>query len=342
MRLAGIDTNRQVGVDPGYLERVNPSDGAPALEHGYAATIYQAQGATLDSAYVLADPSMDQQDFYVAASRSRGETFFYATPEVGFDRIEIAPSPPDADALEHIARAAERDGAQAAAHDAALRERLGQLSTEELFAHRRELASEAGAERHGEVDLTHRKERLAEESRRLIKLGRHREELGEEPSIWARAERAAYREHLTRLEVRERDLRQTVADLEAEIATLPAAAHSARAERAVAEHLIEERLGNRLRAVRVDPPDYIVKELWERPGDYARRQTWDQAAAGIEGYRAEHGIGDRDSTLGARPEDRLAQLEHQRATKSLQRAHRSLGLERASAVQRTIDLGVER
>ena len=90
--LAGIDTDRQVGVDPGYLGRVNPSDGAPALEHGYAATIYQAQGATLDSAFVMADPSMDRQEFYVAASRTREETFFYATPEVGFDRVEFAPA----------------------------------------------------------------------------------------------------------------------------------------------------------------------------------------------------------------------------------------------------------
>ncbi|HYC81455.1 MAG TPA: AAA family ATPase [Solirubrobacterales bacterium] len=342
MRLAGIDTNRQVGVDPGYLERVNPSDGAPALEYGYAATIYQAQGATLDSAYVLADPSMNQQDFYVAASRSRGETFFYATPEVSFDRVEIAPSPPDADALEHIARAAERDGSQAAAHDAALRERLGRLSTEELLAHRRELASEAGAERHGEADLERRQERLAEEDRRLVKLGRHREELGEEPSVFARAERAARRKHLARLEARERDLRETVADLEADIATLPAAEHSARAERAVAEHLIEERLGQRLGAVRVDPPDYLVKELGERPSDPARRQTWDRAVAAIEGYRAEHGIGDRGSTLGPRPEERLAQLEHQRVTKSLHRAQRSLGLERAPAPERTLNLGIER
>ena len=342
MRLAGIDTNTQVGVDPDYLKRVNPSDGVPALEHGYAVTIYQAQGATLDSAYVLADPSMDQQDFYVAASRTRGETFFYATPEVGFDRIEIAPSPPDPDALEHIARAAGRDGSQAAAHDAALRERLAQLSTEELFAHRRELAAEAGAERQGEADLEQRQDRLAEVDRRLVRLARHREELGEEPSVWARAERAAYRKHLTRLEARERDLREEVAGLEAEIATLPAAEHGARAERAVAEHLIEERLGQRLRAVRIDPPHYIVKELGERPSDPMRRQTWDRAVATIEGYRAEHGIGDRDSTLGARPEERLAQLEQQRVTKSLHRAQRSLGLERAAAPERTINLGIER
>jgi ATP-dependent exoDNAse (exonuclease V) alpha subunit len=145
VRLAGIDTARRVGVDPGYLERVNPSDGAPALEHAYAATVYQAQGATVDSAFVLADPSMGRQEFYVAASRSREETHFYATPEIRAERGEFAPGERAA-GLEHIARAAERDGAQAAAHDAALRGSLDKLSTPELHARRHELAAEAGAE----------------------------------------------------------------------------------------------------------------------------------------------------------------------------------------------------
>ena len=36
----------------------------------------------VDRAYVMADPSMDRQEFYVAASRSREETYFYATPEI--------------------------------------------------------------------------------------------------------------------------------------------------------------------------------------------------------------------------------------------------------------------
>jgi hypothetical protein len=323
------------------LERVNPSDGALALEHGYAVTIYQAQGATLDSAYVMADPAMDRQEFYVAASRTREETFFYATPEVGFDRIEIAPSPPDANALEHIARAAERDGAQAAAHDAALRERLGRLSTDELFARRRELASEAGAEARGEGDIEYRQEQLAEAKDRLSEVVQRREELGEEPPVWARSDRAAYREELARIETRERSVAETAADLEADIAKLPAVEYGVRTERAVAEHLIEERLGQRLAAVRFAPPDYIVRELGERPSDPAKRQTWDRAVAGIESYRHEHGLGDRDSTHGPRPEDRLAQLEHHRAMESLRRSRRNLGREQARTAQRTVEMGIE-
>ena len=94
--LVGIDTRGRVCVDSDYLGRVRPRDGGPALEHAYAATTYQAQGATVDRAYVMADPSMDRQEFYVATSRSREETYLYATPEIDFERDEYAPRSPAA------------------------------------------------------------------------------------------------------------------------------------------------------------------------------------------------------------------------------------------------------
>jgi conjugative relaxase-like TrwC/TraI family protein len=341
--LAGIDTNRQLGVDPDYLERVNPADGAPAIEHGYAVTIYQAQGATLDSAYVMADPAMDRQEFYVAASRTRGETFFYATPEVGFDRMEIAPSPPDAEGLEHIARAAERDGAQAAAHDAALRERLGKLSTPELRARRRELASEAGTEGREQGEVERLEDQLATMRESLAQAAGRREGLGEEPPPWARSDRAAYRSEAEQIAWQERYAAEHAAKLEAEIASAPPVEHAARAERALAEHLIEERVGARLAAVRIDPPDYLTRELGERPTDPTKRWVWDRAVARIERYRQEHGIRDRDSTLGAKPRDSLAQLEHRRAMESLRRTQLQLGLEqsRARAVEKARGIGIE-
>jgi hypothetical protein len=258
--LVGIDTARRLCVDADYLGRVNPSDGAPAIEHGYAVTIYQAQSSTLDSAYVTADPSMDRQEFYVAASRTRGETFFYATPEVGFDRVEFAPAPPRAEDLEHIARAAERDGSQAAAHDAALRGRLAQLSTEELYARRRELASEAGSEG--------RNERVADEiGRRLVRAEELQERftrqpdlLGTEPPVRARADRASYREELAKIAERQERAARQLAEVRAEIAGAERVDYAARAELAVTEHLIEERIGTRLAAVRMDTPDYLTRE----------------------------------------------------------------------------------
>ena len=112
--LDGIDQARRVEVGPDYLARTNPHGEAPALQHAYAVTTYSAQGATVDRAYVMADPSMDKQELYVAASRSREETYLYATPEIQAEREEIAPRLGRARsrALAHIAEAAERDRAQ--------------------------------------------------------------------------------------------------------------------------------------------------------------------------------------------------------------------------------------
>jgi len=41
------------------------------VDHGYAATIQNAQGATLDRTYVLATPRLDRHAAYVALSRHR-------------------------------------------------------------------------------------------------------------------------------------------------------------------------------------------------------------------------------------------------------------------------------
>ncbi|HKB50389.1 MAG TPA: hypothetical protein VKC63_03045 [Solirubrobacterales bacterium] len=126
--LDGVDQARRVEVEADYLARTNPYSDAPALEHAYAVTTYSAQGTTDDTAFVMVDPSMDKQELYVAASRSRDETFLYATPEIQSHREEIAPMPDrSADALPHIAAAAERDRAQLAAHDAALRSQFSGL-----------------------------------------------------------------------------------------------------------------------------------------------------------------------------------------------------------------------
>jgi len=138
--LDGIDTARRVCVDSVYLGRLRERDGGAAIEHAYAATTYQAQGSTVDRAFVAADPSMDKQELYVASSRSREETWLYATPEIQAQREEIAPTK-TREGLAHIAEAAERDGAQLAAHDEALRSRLEPLSAPELVARYDELGA---------------------------------------------------------------------------------------------------------------------------------------------------------------------------------------------------------
>jgi hypothetical protein len=141
--LERIDQSRSVEVGADYLAKTNPYGDAPALQHAYAVTTYSAQGTTVDRAYVMADPSMDKQEFYVAVSRSSEQTYLYATPEVQVQREEIAPQSPHLrEGLPHIAEAAERDRAQTAAHDEALRVEFRGLPTEEIVARRAELHDE--------------------------------------------------------------------------------------------------------------------------------------------------------------------------------------------------------
>jgi hypothetical protein len=62
------------------------------VDHGYAATIYKAQGATVDRSYVLATPHFDRHSTYVALSRHReAATMFYAAEDfagkLGWKRV---------------------------------------------------------------------------------------------------------------------------------------------------------------------------------------------------------------------------------------------------------------
>jgi hypothetical protein len=52
-----------------------------AVDHGYAATIHKAQGATVDRAYVLASPTMDRHLAYVSMTRHRDGVLLYAGRE---------------------------------------------------------------------------------------------------------------------------------------------------------------------------------------------------------------------------------------------------------------------
>jgi hypothetical protein len=184
--LQGIDQSRQVEVGADYLTRTNPYNDAPALEHAYAVTTYSAQGTTVDRAFVMADPSMDKQELYVAASRSREETWLYAMPEVQVSREEIAPeSPYLRQGIPHIAEAAERDRAQLAAHDIA---QLQALPTEELVRRRSELSRPANDERTARTELAAVESLLAERRQLAITAASIspppyiRTELGERPS----------------------------------------------------------------------------------------------------------------------------------------------------------------
>lgn len=316
--LAGIDTRGRVCVDSGYLGRVRERDEGPAIEHAYAATTYQAQGATVDTAFVMADPSMDRQEFYVATSRTREQTYLYATPEIQFDRDEFAPrSPHLREGLDHIAEAAERDGAQVSAHDEALRQELGQLPPEELARRLRELRAEAGAEQRNEARHLRAEEAISSDTERLESIRSQRGRL--HPAT-------------------EQSAKERIEAARVEREQLPEVGHQARARADVAEHLLAERERAAATAARLSPPDYITSELGERPSDPTKAAAWDRAVQGIEGYRIRNGVVDRDSALGPKPKDHAVHHEERQVREFIEQAQRQLGLQRQRAAQRSLDL----
>lgn len=320
MWLDSIDTRMRVCVDAVYLERVRERDGGPAIEHAYAGTIYQAQGATADSAFVAVDPSMNQQDLYVALSRTREDTNLYATPEIQFEREEYAPrSPQLRDGLDHIAEAAERDGAQVAAVDAALRAKLEQLSEHELASRLRELRSEAGAEQHNESRYLQAEQTISREAERLETMRSQsrrvhpsNEEMALDRIEAARAEQERWSE----------------------------VGHQARAEAAVAEHVLTERARAAATAARISPPDYITAELGDRPSDPTKALEWDKAVRGVEGYRTRNGVVDRDSALGPKSKDLSKQHEQAEVRQQIERTQRQLNRSHERAAERAVDLGI--
>jgi hypothetical protein len=318
--LVGIDTRGRVCVDSDYLGCLRERDGGPAIEHAYAATTYQAQGATVDTAFVMADPSMDRQEFYVATSRTREQTYLYATPEIQFDRDEFAPRSPLREGLEHIAEAAERNRAQASAHDEALRQEVGQLPADEFLRRLHELRSEAGAERHNE-------DRHLRVEADIDRYGEHLEHYRS----------ASHPVHPSN----EESALQRIEAARAEHAQLPEVGHEARAKMAVAEHVLAERERAAATAARISPPDYIKRELGERPSDPTKARAWDKAVREIEGYRVRNGVRDRDNALGPKPQDRTAQAEQRRVRERLQRAQRELKLKQRT-LERSKGLGIGR
>jgi hypothetical protein len=314
---------------------------APAIQHAYAVTTYCAQGTTVDRAYVMADPSMDKQEFYVATSRSREETYLYATPEIQAERAEYAPKPPAREAIGHVAEAAGRDRAQTAAHDEALRSELRKLPSEELIARRESLVE--AAKREGQVDQRRGEERpmleLAE--RRYANAVKQREAaegLGwreRRRELPAALEREANAREELRIREQARDRHGPPGD-------------EARRERKIARQVLAERAEPSILAARLAPPSYVVKELGERPRDPEKAKAWDRGVRDIESYRSEHGIKDKDSALGHWREGGQDRSAHDRAQDRVREAQRRLerqqqldrSMQRSREMSHGFDIGI--
>jgi conjugative relaxase-like TrwC/TraI family protein len=333
--LEGLDQSRQVEVGPDYLAKTTLGGDVVALQHAYAVTTYCAQGTTVDRAYVMADPSMDKQELYVATSRSREETYLYATPEIQAERSEYAPMPPERDAIGHIAEAAERDRAQTAAHDEALRLELHKLPTQEIAERRRELDAPARIEAREEHEYARQHEAVQSRVEQYERAVANREAV--EALGWReRRQKLPYARESEEL-LRDR-LDENVAKLE----RMEPPDSALRRERTIADQLLAEREEQKLTAVRLSPPSYIVKELGERPSDPTKSKAWDRGVKEIEHYRQEHGVTDKRRALGREPQSALQRAAREAAQRRLREAQLRLGRERQLAQTKKLRRSIER
>jgi hypothetical protein len=221
----------------------------------------------------------------------------------------------------HIGEASERDRAQTAAHDEALRAELRGLPTPEVEARHDGLNRAAWHEENAEGDYKRAKENVERASEGHVEAVARLEaarQLG-------RKER---KRELPSAESRERSSRAGYERALRELREVQPPTHEARRREAVARQVLAEREERMMTAMRVSPSDYIVKELGERPTDPVKAKAWDNGVKGIEGYRQENGITDRQSALGLQPKTGAERARRESAERRLRDSQRRLGLER--------------
>ncbi len=111
---------------------------ADHVELGYASTIHRAQGATVDTAHVLARPGMDRQALYVAMTRGRQTNHAYVATD-GFTEQHQAAPVTGRQILEQIAAT---DGTEHSA-TVTLRRRLDAAGSQDRLASIRETLTAA-------------------------------------------------------------------------------------------------------------------------------------------------------------------------------------------------------
>jgi hypothetical protein len=336
--LDGLDQERGVMLERNYLERENPTSGAPALQHGYAANLYIAQGATVDRALVAAEASMSQQDYYVAMSRAREAAFLYATPELQLEREEYAPRSPIVGAqLDHIRAAIERNAAQIAAVDEQLRVPLRGLSTDQLVARSAELGDQLLVAEGRTDRLELLREQAAEMERTLAEVSEQRQEL--------EAPRRPDRRELSRLEHNQEMLRdrleRTREELALELSHEPAIDADTRAQRAATEAELAERRRLVIAADRISPPPYITAALGEKPAEPELLAQWERGIELIERHRQAHRITDRQLALGAEPPSGIERARWERTANRLCGLQRALHIDSERGLGRELGIGRE-
>jgi hypothetical protein len=268
----------------------------------------------------MVDPSMDKQEMYVATSRTREQTYLYATQEIQAERSEYAPTGPERDPIAHVGEAAERDRAQTAAHDEALRGELAKLPAEELAARRSELGAPARFEAQHQESYA-RQVRAVEERRGQVEQATADREAVEALGWRERRQKLPYARESERL------FSERLTEETAKLAQMELPGTAAQRECEIADQLLATRSAQALTAAKIEPPSYIVKELGERPSGSARAKAWDRGVEGVECYRLEHGVRDTSNAFGREPKGGAERAAREAAQRRLADSRRRLGLE---------------
>ena len=137
-------------VDPHGRTVTLPADYvAHHVQLGYAATIHRAQGATVDTAHVIAAPGMTREALYVALTRGRTTNTAYAitSQEPPGNVDHLGPAQPRDTAVGALAKILACDGADNSAHTA-LRQTWDQAgSRRQILAEYRQIAETAHRQR---------------------------------------------------------------------------------------------------------------------------------------------------------------------------------------------------
>jgi conjugative relaxase-like TrwC/TraI family protein len=338
LRLEKVDGDgRQVIAGPNYLERRTES-GGPPIEHAYALTTYATESKTFDSAFAFLDSGVSREDFLVAVSRARNETFGYGVAASELLDADLGPARRDVSDDAHDLRlGSERIASEYSATEVSDRLGLEQLTESELVERKIRLVQKLGAEtvpsasseRIAAVD-----KRLATEAERLTNL---RDRRAEAPPV----------SDMRLIESTEKMAQVAIERLESERAELDSMRRAESRQprgpngedRAELSRVEDRLLVLRRRAVaaeRVRPSEMIHEALGPRPTDAAKAVLWNEGVDLIYAYRQTHGVSPLDPMpVGARRGDATARREHRDAALRLHRVQRGLAVETSPTVDRS-------
>ena len=317
---------------------------AQFVELGYAFTCHRAQGATVDTAYlVVHSSSMTREAFYVAMTRGRFSNVAYvATDEAHLEEHQHTPGYEDEVTVRTILYGVlQHQGAEKSAHEtieaeqekwssiaqlAAEYETIAQTAQHQRFAtavansglSSKQAGAVVGGESFGSLVAQlrrteadgHQPEQLLS---RAVRAGRLDDANDPTAALTARlAKLTAARSGGTRPRRRPRYIAGLIPEASG---PMPTDMHRALTE---LQHLIEQRAAV-LAGQAVRERQTWVRRFGPPPADPARRAAWEQQVRTIAAYRDRHHITGPDP-LGPAPSSQGQRLDHQRADTAARRA----------------------